>query len=48
MYVWQNSGGKAEIGYFNPAPLFSAISPKLATGGKKIAMMATQISKSAA
>jgi len=48
MYVWQNSAGKAEVGYFDPASLFSALSPKLAAGGKKIAMMATQISKSAA
>jgi uncharacterized protein (DUF302 family) len=47
MYVWQNKSGKAEIGYFDPAPLFSAVSPKLAPAGKKISMMAAKIAKGA-
>lgn|SRR5487761_1118652 len=47
MYVWQGPGGKPEIGYFDPGPLFRAISPKLAAAGAKISMMAAQITKGA-
>lgn len=45
MYVWQGSSGKAEVGYFDPAPLFSAVNPKLAAGGKKFATMAAKIAR---
>jgi uncharacterized protein (DUF302 family) len=48
MYVWQGSSGTTEIGYYNPGPLFAAISPKLASGGQQLSMMAAKIAKASA
>ena len=47
MYVWADSSGQVSIGYFDPAPMFSALNPKLADGGKKISMMAAKIAQGA-
>ncbi|MFH9071360.1 DUF302 domain-containing protein [Streptomyces alboflavus] len=47
MYVWADDDGKAHIGYYDPAPLFTAIDPKLADGGKQMKMAAEKISHGA-
>ncbi|KUO15017.1 hypothetical protein [Streptomyces dysideae] len=40
--------GTAHIGYYDPAPLFTAVDAKLADGGKQMAMAAEKIADGAA
>ncbi|WP_063788294.1 DUF302 domain-containing protein [Streptomyces ardesiacus] len=47
MYVWADSDGTAHVGYFDPAAMFTAIDPKLADGGKQMAMAADKIAQGA-
>ena len=47
MYVWVDQAGQVNVGYFDPAPMFSALNPKLVDGGKKISMMAAKIAQGA-
>ncbi|UGY94616.1 DUF302 domain-containing protein [Streptomyces gobiensis] len=48
MYVWADDDGSAHVGYFDPAPLFEAIDPKLAEGGEQMKMAAEKIANGAA
>ncbi|UQA91108.1 DUF302 domain-containing protein [Streptomyces halobius] len=48
MYVWADDEGTTHIGYFDPAPMFKAIDPELADGGKQMAMAVEKITKGAA
>lgn len=41
--VWADNDGKTHVSYFDPAPLFSAVDPKLADGGKKMSQAATML-----
>jgi uncharacterized protein (DUF302 family) len=47
MYVWQAGSGKTQVGHVDPSPLFAGLNPKLAAGGQKISMMATEITQGA-
>jgi len=48
MYVWVNSAGKTEIGYFDPGPLMAGINPKLTKPGQQLSQMAAKITQGAA
>jgi len=36
LLVWADNDGKSHVSYFDPAPLFTAVDPQLADGGKKM------------
>jgi ADP-dependent NAD(P)H-hydrate dehydratase / NAD(P)H-hydrate epimerase len=44
-YVWQNSSGTSEIGYFDPAGLMTAISPTLTPAGQQMSQMAAKLAR---
>ena len=48
VFVWVNAQGKAELGYFNPSVMFSAVSPQMGKMSAKIAMMIGAIVQQAA
>jgi len=47
-YLWASPSGKTEVGYFAPAPVFKAVSPKLAGKGPMFAQIASKIAHAAA
>lgn len=48
MHVWADADGPAHIGYFDPAPEFSAVDPGLADGGQQISQQIRAIAEAAA
>lgn len=46
-YLWVDSTGKTQIGYFSPSTIFTGIDPALSGAGQKFAGMATMISGNA-
>lgn len=47
MYVWVNAAGKTEIGYFQPAPVLSAVSAKLGPFGTMFDTLAAHVAHGA-
>ncbi len=43
LLVWADNDGKSHVSYFDPAPLFTAVDPQLADGGKKMSDAMTMI-----
>ncbi len=41
--VWAGDDGKAHVSYFDPAPMFAAVDPKLADGGQKMSQAAAMV-----
>lgn len=48
MHVWADADGPAHIGYFDPAPEFSAVDPGLGDGGQQISQQIRTIAEAAA
>jgi len=48
MFVWADNDGNTSISYFDPKPLFEAVSPGLTDGGQKMSDAAAMIAEAAA
>lgn len=47
MHVWADADGPAHIGYFDPAPEFTAVDPALGDGGQQISQQIRTIAEAA-
>ncbi|WP_207547953.1 DUF302 domain-containing protein [Mycolicibacterium mucogenicum] len=48
LFIWAGDDGKTHVSYFDPAPMFAAVDPKLANGGQKMSQAAAMVAGSVA